>query len=158
MPPADDTALARSQRNSSSAFLIVSAVLASVPGLMIETDHVEVYFVLQHCFHFWEHIDPRLHQEVVTVHTHACIVVIAQTPSFVVHIWLHRHCVPTSFHENFIAEKLLPQTCRFPRAVMSLDQQPHDSTIWLGFCWWNMRTYCLPCLRERMQLRRRRLR
>ena len=105
--------------------------------------------MLQHCFHFLEHVGPLFHHEVVPVHTHACIVVITQTPSFAIHNWLHRHCVPTSFHENFVAQKLLPQTYRFPRAVISFDQQPHDSTVWLGFCVVGWRISCLPCHRAK---------
>ena len=174
VPPADDTALARSQVNSSSAFLIVFVVAAvpgdgaaafdfsnpahaitsraclgfafhvkpaglqdrtrfsilvsvPLPGPMIE---ITVYCVLQHCFHNLEHIDPRLHHEVVPVHTRR-------------HHRPHpdsqlcgTHFAPPPLRPNQLSQKLLPLTCRFPRAVMSLDQQPHDSAIWLGFCWW----------------------
>ena len=55
--------------------------------------HFHVHFVLLHCFHVLERIDPQLHHETISfgARTH--------------------FCVPSSHHEDSIARKLLPYLC-----------------------------------------------
>ena len=147
-------ALARSQSNSSSAFLIVF-VVAAVPSdgaAACDCSNTAHAIKSRACLGFAFHVKPAGVQDRTRfttwhqcpdhvqwfnsrwcalcaptslsrlethrsstppwkrprAHTHTRIVVIAQTLSFLVHIWLHRHCVPTSFHENLIVQKLLP--------------------------------------------------
>ena len=106
-------------------------------------DHVDVFLVLQHRLHVLKHIDPRLHHEVVPVQTHACIIVITQTPSLSdTHLAL-----ATASQPPFMKTSLRRNSCH---KRVSFDQPPHVSAIWLNFCLWKCVSR-LPCLRERMQ-------
>ena len=136
MPSANDLGFARSQDNSFNAFLVVLVVAAVfgvntaalgsnlthvIPaGLQFETCFTILVAVsmivadlmstsvLPQRFHVSEHIHPPLHRETVTV------VVVVPVLGFVVRIWLHRSCDPSSNHEYFIAKKLLPRSCGSP--------------------------------------------
>ena len=68
---------------------------------------IDVHFVLRHHFRVLELISPQLHRKPIAVHIPACIVVV-QVFYFVACIWHRSFCVPFSFQEYSVANKILP--------------------------------------------------
>ena len=94
-----------------------------------DRQHFDVYLVLQHTFHVLKHIDRRLHHahETAATHTRMHRRHRSNFQLCVVHSLVNSQCVPTSFHQNFIAQKKVPKSRSLSRSVMSLEQQSYRS-------------------------------